>query len=240
VGREIPPRVQAHVRRDNPVERRPRDAKPPIIMRRGSIIVLGTAIATGCTFLAGGTRESPSSESEALGLPPPSDAGFDTRSFFDADADDAGRCNEFSPRVAPDIEQSAVGTARPPATGGRLIDGLYFRTADTVFRPGEAGGPTGLRSREAIYVIDATTAKPLLASSFVEYGTNETPNFDAPTTERATFIPVQGGAPGAVTLSFVCPDFGDIATSYSVRTVAGKDVLDIYRDEDRIETFTRQ
>jgi hypothetical protein len=194
------------------------------------------AIATGCSFVAPGP-ESPGTEEEALGLPPPSDAGLDTRGFFDGDADDAGRCNEFSPRVAPDIEQTAIGTERPAATGGSLVDGLYFRTADTVYRPGESGGPTGLRSREAIYVIDGASASPLLASSFVEYGTDETPDFDKPTTERATFVP---GAAGAATLTFICPDFGGIATFYSVRTVGGKTVLAIYRDSDRIETFTRQ
>ncbi len=165
----------------------------------------------------------------------PGDAnGFDVvvdgSGFFDA-AGDGGACNTLVNGGA-QVQQIDVASARPAATGGNIVDGTYFKTADVVYTgPGGGTGLTGYVVRETLLVTNSSTGTALLTSTFTD--TSGT------TTERITMTPTSGT--GATTLTFVCPAYGPSPTFFNVRTGdAGQIELDIFITTDRIETFVRQ
>lgn len=147
------------------------------------------------------------------------------------DAAEGGACNTLT-NGAPQVQQVDVAAPRPAATGGSLVDGTYFKSADVVYTgSGGATGLTGYVVRETLAITNSSTGTALLTSTFIDgSGT---------TTERITVSPTTSG--GATTLTFVCPAFGPSATFFNTRTGdAGQIELDIYISTDRIETFTRQ
>ena len=165
---------------------------------------------------------------DALGI----DVVVDSAGFLDSAPDDAGACNTLV-NGATQVQQIDIATARPAATGGSIVDGLYFKTSDTVYTGvGGGTGPTGYFVRETLTITNASTGTALLTSTFLVNGVDNT-------TERITMSPTT--STGATTLIFVCPAYGPSPTFYNVRTGdAGQLELDIYISTDRIETFTRQ
>lgn len=158
------------------------------------------------------------------------DVVVDSAGFFDSAGDDGGVCNTLA-NPAPLVQQVNVATARPAGTGGSLVDGTYFKSADVIYTgPGGNSGLTGYTVRETLVVTNSSTGTALLTSTFVDTVT---------TTERLTMSPTVSAGP--TTLVFVCPAYGPSATFFNMRVGdAGETLLDIAISTDRIETFTRQ
>jgi hypothetical protein len=160
------------------------------------------------------------------------DVVVDGAGFLDAAGDDGGACNTLA-NPAPLVQQVDIATARPAATGGSLVDGMYLKSADAIYTgPGGATGLTGYTVHEALLITNSSTGTALLTSTFID-------NAGTTTTERLTVSPTTSS--GAMTLTFVCPPYGPSPTFFNMRTGdAGEIVLDIFISTDRIETFTRQ